>query len=236
MAGCVAHPPPAPRWWSPVRLGRAGSAGRGRLLPAAARAGARRALALGRGDAGQRPADSLDQAGHNDELPLGSRRVWWRRQLRFALANRCIGWWAGTLLSVGPRCGCVCVLWRLLPVAGASASTGPLLPCHRVAGGWPLRLGAVGPRGPLLQPYALVSMALLDIVRARSAGKRLTIPSASCQSSTSRTPRDARLLKPRSSRAAAPTRRHRQSGTLEHRRCFLLAKLEVTLLVAAVLE
>ena len=83
---------------------------------------------------------------------------------------------------------------------------------------------------------ALGSMAMLDTVRARSAGKRPRIPSASCQPSTSRSPRAARLPRPHPRLLDSSAVSRKPSGTLEHRRCFLLAKLEVTLLVAAVLE
>jgi hypothetical protein len=136
MAGCVAHPQPAARWRSPVRLGRVGSAGRGRLPSAIAWPEAHRALALDRGDAVPASCWFPRSSGLQRRVAPGispslaaSPATFRTGKSVYRMAGRGIAFRRATPSLHSAFFG------YLLPVAGASAPTGRLLPRHRVAGG-----------------------------------------------------------------------------------------------------
>ena len=108
-----------------------------------------------------RDLDPSAQAGEFDKLPMVIDRVWWRSQVRAALAARLQRRWTRQLLPSWARFKCIWIPSRLVCFTGARASHSQMVADSHRDSGSAVGLGADDARRPLPESFVMDSLDLL---------------------------------------------------------------------------
>jgi hypothetical protein len=108
-----------------------------------------------------RDLDPSAQAGEFDKLPMVIGRVWWRSQVRAALAAWLQRRWTRRLLSSWARFKRIWIFGRLVRIARARASRSQMVADSHRDSGSAVGLGADDARRPLPESFAMDGLDLL---------------------------------------------------------------------------